>query len=505
MSGGSATGGGALSPETGLLPPGFGIRLDAGTRCSGDGRSLIGGSPMRRLRLSVPAANLLANLRDGEPATTRSARQLGRRLCDAGMAHPVPPPGGPVPAEVACVIPVRDDPDGLAALLASLETSPPAPDTLVIAEDGSRHPDTIAELAQCAGAHLVRHTEARGPAAARNEGWRAGGAPIVAFLDADVQVGPGWLEPLLAHFADPTVAAVAPRVRAPAVAGSTLDRFERHCSPLDMGPLPSIAGPRRRVRYVPSAALLVRRDVLEALDGFDEDLRVGEDVDLVWRAASAGWTVRYEPSIVVHHRNRSTWAALGRQRYSYGTSAAALAARHPGVAVPLEIAPWSLAAWLALVLGGRGGVWTAASIAARRVRQLHESLAGRGGASVADSARTVTRSHLAAGRRAATAVRRTWLPLLLAAVASPWGRKLALAALIVEPLTSWTASRPSMGPLRWILATLYSDAAYCTGVWRGAAAARSAAALRPRLTRATGKPPAAGIGAPDSGARPSPG
>lgn len=498
-------GAGALNPDAGLLPAGFGIRLDAATRCSADGRTLIGGTPMRQLRLSEHAAKLLANLRDGAPAVSPAARRLGRHLCDAGIAHPAPPAEGPDPGEVTCVVPVRDDPEGLAALLASLDSSSPRPGRLVVAEDGSRHPDAVVELGRHADSHLISHPEARGPAAARNEGWRAAGTPVVAFLDADVEVGPGWLPPLLAHFADPTVAAVAPRVRAPAGEGRTLDRFERHCSPLDMGPLPSSVGPRRRVRYVPSAALLFRRDVLEALGGFDEDLRVGEDVDLVWRAAAAGWTVRYEPSVVVHHRNRSTWAALARQRYGYGTSAAALAERHPDGAVPLEIAPWSLAAWLALVLGGPRGAWTATSITARRVRKLHESLVGRGEASLGSSAHLVLRSHVASGVRAATAVRRTWLPLLPAVATWTWGRRLAIAALVAEPLVAWATRRPSLGSVRWILATLLSDAAYCAGVWRGAVAARSAAALRPRLTAATAKPATAQIGARDSGPRPPPG
>lgn len=498
-------GAGALNPDAGLLPAGFGIRLDAATRCSADGRTLIGGTPMRQLRLSEHAAKLLANLRDGAPAVSPAARRLGQRLCDAGIAHPAPPAGGPGPGEVTCVVPVRDDPEGLAALLASLESSSPRPGRLVVAEDGSRRPDAVVELARHADGHLISHPEARGPAAARNEGRRAAGTPVVAFLDADVEVGPGWLPPLLAHFADPTVAAVAPRVRAPAGEGRTLDRFERHCSPLDMGPLPSSVGPRRRVRYVPSAALLFRRDVLEALGGFDEDLRVGEDVDLVWRAAAAGWTVRYEPSVVVHHRNRATWAALARQRYGYGTSAAALAARHPDGAVPLEIAPWSLAAWLALVLGGPRGAWTATSITARRVRKLHESLVGRGEASLGSSAHLVLRSHAASGVRAATAVRRTWLPLLPAVATWTWGRRLAIAALVAEPLVAWATRRPSLGSVRWILATLLSDAAYCAGVWRGAVAARSAAALRPRLTAGTGESGGSTVGAPGTGSRPPPG
>lgn len=474
-------GGGALSPEADLLPAGFGIHLDAGTRCSGDGRSLIGGSPMRRLRLSVPAANLLANLRDGEPATTRPARQLGRRLCDAGMAHPVPPPGGPEPEEVTCVIPVRDDLKGLAELLRSLGANQPAPGNVVIAEDGSRDPQAVAELARTHNAGIVQHAAARGPAAARNEGWREADTGVVAFLDSDVVVGPDWLIPLLAHFCDPTVAAVAPRVRAPAGESSTLDRFERHNSPLDMGPQPSIVAPRRRVRYVPSAALLFRRDVLDELDGFDEDLRVGEDVDLIWRAAAAGWTVRYEPSVSVEHRTRPSWTALGRQRFAYGTSTAPLAARHPAAVAPLEIPSWSLAAWAALVLGGHRATWSIVAITAATIRRLQVRMGSPGEVIVGEVARIAVRSHVAAGKRAAVALRRAWLPLLLAVMAWPWGRRLALAALLVEPLTAWEARKPELGPLRWTAATLFSDAAYCAGVWRGAAAARSAAALRPRL------------------------
>ena len=514
------------------LPEGFGVRLDPEARCSADGRTLLGGSPMRLLRLSEHAANLLAGLRAGAPAESRAARRLARRLCETGLAHPVPPPGGPGVGEVTCVVPVRDDPEGLATLLDSLDRHPPGPSRVVVAEDGSRDPEAAATVARDRSVRLIQRPAPRGPAAARNEGWRAAGTEIVAFLDADVEVGPGWLEPLLAHFADPTIAAVAPRVRAPAVqteqtgqtrarlaraasdanapAGpdSTLDRFERECSPLDMRALPSIVGPRRRVRYVPSAALLLRRDVLESLGGFDEDLRFGEDVDLVWRTVAAGWTVRYEPSVVVHHRNRPTWAALARQRYAYGTSATPLAARHPQAIAPLEIAPWSLAAWLAPALGGRRGALVAVAIAATAAGRVQARIGCRGEVTLGEAARLTLRSHLAAGQRAAVALRRAWLPLLLAAGTSwPWSRRLAVAALVVEPLASWATRRPNLGPLRWTAARLASDAAYCTGVWRGAAAGRSAAALRPRLTEPTDSGPrrndtrGAREGAPGAGRR----
>ena len=471
-----------------LLPEGFGVRLDPEARCSADGRTLLGGTPMRLLHLSEHAANLLAGLRAGAPATSRAARRLGQRLSQAGLAHPVPPPGGPGPKEVTCAVPVRNDPEGLTRLLVSLETHRPAPASVLIAEDGSHDPGVIADIASRGCARLIQRGVARGPAAARNEAWRATDSPIVAFLDADVEVTAGWLAPLLAHFADPAVAAVAPRVRAPDHEDTTLDRFEWHCSPLDMGALASMVGPGQRVPYVPSAALLVRRDVLAALGGFDEDLRFGEDVDLIWRAVAAGWTVRYEPSVVVHHRNRPSWAALGRQRCGYGTSASPLATRHPEVMTPLEIAPWSVGAWAALALGGVKGAWSAAILLARAALRIHRQTAGRGGPPLGEVAGLVVRGHVASGRRAVGALRRTWLPLLLAATAWPWGRRLALAVLLVEPLATWVTRRPALGPLRWTAATLYCDAAYCAGVWRGALAARSATALRPRLQRSAARP-----------------
>lgn len=472
-----------LSSPQDLLPEGFGVRLDPEARRSGDGRTLRGGSPLRLLRLSEHAANLLAALAAGAPAASRPARQLARRLCEVGLAHPAPPPGGPSASEATCVVPVRDDPEGLAALLASLASNPPSPTGATVVEDGSRHPAAVASAARRGGARLIQRAAARGPAAARNAGWQATDAPILVFLDADVEVTPSWLAPLLAHFADPSLAAVAPRVRAPASATDLLGRFEREASPLDMGALPSLVGPRRRVPYVPSAALLVRRAALAELGGFDERLRLGEDVDFVWRAVAAGWTVRYEPSVEVIHRNRPSWPRLASQRYRYGTSAAPLAARHPGDAVPLEIAPWSLAAWLAVALAGRRGASTAAVLAARRAGKLRQSLAVSGTSPLAGTAQLVMRHHLASGGRLAAALRRTWLPLLLVAARWRWGRRLAVAALILEPLASWAARRPPVGPLRWIVATLLADAAYCAGVWRGAGAARSAAALRPRLSR----------------------
>ncbi len=57
-----------------------------------------------------------------------------------------------------------------------------------------------------------------------------------------------------------------------------------------------------RVDWVSGACFMARTDAWESLGGFDESyFMYAEDVDLCWRAARAGWSVRYEPSGTATH------------------------------------------------------------------------------------------------------------------------------------------------------------------------------------------------------------
>ena len=143
-----------------------------------------------------------------------------------------------------------------------------------------------------------------------------------------------WIERLGGHFDDPRVAAVAPRIRA----------SDGGRSPLDLGP-------GRNVRYLPSAALIVRR---AAEPWFDPALRYGEDVDLIWRLETAGWRFRYEPDVVVLHDERDRI----KRRFLYGTSAAPLAAAPSGKIRHVVLRPWPArdAAARAAAATRRGGV-----------------------------------------------------------------------------------------------------------------------------------------------------
>jgi mycofactocin system glycosyltransferase len=220
--------------------------------------------------------------------------------------------------------------------------------SVVVVDDGSRIPVDGA----------IRRDVAGGPAAARNDGVRGVETELVAFLDSDTVPPAGWIEQLAGHFEDPTVAAVAPRVRA---------RNKRR-SPLDMGEHPAEVGPGKHVSYVPAAALLMRTAALPE-DPFDPALRYGEDVDLIWRLIDAGWRVRYDPSVVVEHEERDTL----KRRFKYGTSAAPLKQRHPGKLKHVVVRPWP-AATLAL-LAARKPRLAALAYAAQTVqlaRTLHK-------------------------------------------------------------------------------------------------------------------------------------
>ena len=463
------------------LPEGWCLALDSSSRRLDQGRALIGGAPMRVLRMSPAGARWLDRMVDGGPlAASLAERQLALRLTDAGLAHPRPSAGaGPRLDDVAVVIPVRDMAAGLARTLDSLravDTAGAVGEVLVV-DDGSRDPDAL--RAAAGDARVLRNERSLGPAAARERGWRATSRPIVAFVDAEVEATDtaDWLTSLLAHLGDDTVGAVAPRVRAArGDAPDLLARYERASSSLDRGPRAGAVRPGGAVPYVPTTALVVRRDALESIGGFDPGLHVGEDVDLVWRLHEHGWRVRYDPTVEVTHPSRSTWGGWLRQRVAYGTSAAPLARRHGRAAAPLAVSRRT-ASTLAAVLLGQPLV--GAAMAGARTARLAHDLQSLDHA-LRESARIAARELLGVTRWTATAVRGPWWPLAVGlAVCSRRSRPTLLAAVVVPPLLDALEQRPHMDPVRFGVLRLADDVAYGVGVWIGCGRERSMRALLP--------------------------
>lgn len=468
------------------LPPGWRLRVDPATRRLDGGRVLVGGAPLRLLRLNAAAAKVVDRLDAGDEVGEGSgAQQLARRLLDAGMAHPVPDAARLGRGDVTLVVPIHGEPAELDATLGRTGGA----GAVVVVDDASPDAAGVAAVAARHGARLLRHEENRGPGAARNTGWAVAATEVVAFLDADCTPVEGWLEHLLPHFDDPAVVAVAPRIVTDVVPElpAALAAYEHARPTLDRGPAEATVRPKSRVPFVPTAALLVRRAALESAGGFEVGLRFGEDVDLVWRLVDAGGTVRYDPGTTVTHGSRSSVGGWLRQRFLYGTSAAPLARRHGPKVAPVAVSPWTAVAW---GLAAAGAPVTGVAVAAGSSALLAPRLDGiehpwR------EAGRLAGLGNLYGGLALSDALRRPWWPLaLVGVVASRRFRRAAVAAVVVPPLLEWRRTRPPLDPVTWTALRLVDDVAYGAGVWAGCWQERSLAALAPDLTSWPGRTPA---------------
>jgi mycofactocin system glycosyltransferase len=279
------------------------------------------------------------------------------------------------------------------------------------------------------------------------------------------------------------VALVAPRIVGRA-GGSALARFEAARSPLDRGAEPGPVRPNTRVPFVPAACMAARCDVMRGIGGFSEDLRVGEDVDLVWRLVEAGHAVRYEPAAHVIHDHRTSATGLLRRRFAYGTSAALLHQRHPGSVRPLGVGSWSVTMWAAAAAGRPvAAAMVAAATTGALARRLH--LLDK---PLREAARIAFTGNVVAGRAIADALVRAWWPLTaVAACTSRRARRAALAAATLPAVASWLRLRPDVDPARWLAFSLADDVAYATGVWDGCLRQRTLGPLLPKLSNWPGR------------------
>jgi mycofactocin system glycosyltransferase len=451
----------SLDPSTRLLAPDL----------------LVGGTPLRLLRLSPVGVRAIEELQAGDGAVSGGAAQLARVLVDAGMAHPEP--GSPTSLEeLTVVVPVVDRPDQLDALLGDLTGV-----SVIVVDDASEDADAIARVAASHGATLVRREVPVGPGAARNLGSQLASGELVCFLDSDVRVPSGSIEAILGHFSDPNVGAVAPRVRGPR-SFSVAQRFEHDASPLDMGARPGAVRPGARISYVPSAALVVRRVLTDDL--FDPTLAIGEDVDAIWRLVDAGWTVRYEPSVEIEHPARPTLLGWLVQRYRYGTSAAELEARHGDAAAPLRGSPWALGGWAMLAAGRPLAGLGLLAAGQPALREALEDVTERPGAT---AWRLLGERTLSITPIVARQLLRSYAPLLaISSVLSRRCRRATVLVVLVAGLGRWAESDAELDPARFVALSTLDDVTYATGVWSGAISARRLGALRPRTAREPHRP-----------------
>lgn len=157
----------------------------------------------------------------------------------------------------------------------------------------------IDEARRTLGLHIVsaRTSEDRGPAPARNLGVGMARGPIIAFTDSDCRPTPRWLELGMAAMAEPAVSLVS---------GPVLPKPEQAATFFSKLSFVTVA----EHPTFPTANLMVRRDVFDALGGFDASLSFRDpfrratecaDTDLAWRIIEAGHQRRFVAEAVMHH------------------------------------------------------------------------------------------------------------------------------------------------------------------------------------------------------------
>lgn len=451
--------------------------IDSSWRHYPDKNIIIAGSPLKVFRVTSAAQPIIQALISGTDLPSNH-HQLTTRFVAAGAIHPVSET--PIDrADITVVIPAyvtcASDIARLQHLVDQLEVL-----TVVVVDDAS--PIKISLI----GATVIRHSDNKGPGAARNTGAQEAKTPYIAFVDLDCVATANDLCAVASHFVDPEVGIVAPRVESvdnPQASKESIARYESKFSPLDMGPDRANVRPMTRVSYVPSAAVLVRASTFNELGGFDPSLRYGEDVDFVWRAIDTKWQCRYDPTVVCHHYNRASWAGIFEQRSSYGHAAAALYLLHPKRLAPLN-ADLATAASVAAIAGGfpLSALATGTVSAATLARQLRKA-----DVPTREIVKLVCDRWIHTAYMMGTAVSRVWLPLVvLAAIFSGRMRRVLLLAFVVPTLWDFQKRKnatdsPVQLPIMMGLHVV-DHSAYSFGVWKGILRARTLGPLVPRIS-----------------------
>jgi histidinol-phosphate phosphatase family protein len=211
---------------------------------------------------------------------------------------------GSATPDYSVVVPTVGRPS-LARLLDAIGRGPgPRPRRVVVVDD-RRVPRSPLELGEHGLPVCRLSTGGRGPAAARNAGWRATRSPWVVFVDDDVVPTDGWRTALAGDLTGLPwpVAGSQGRLRVPAPPDRRRTDWERSTAQLE------------DARWI-TADLAYRRDVLEEVGGFDERFprAYREDADLGLRVTEAGYVIVRGERCVDHPvRPADRWASVRAQ------------------------------------------------------------------------------------------------------------------------------------------------------------------------------------------------
>ena len=200
---------------------------------------------------------------------------------------------------------------------------------IIVIDGGSK--DTTTERAKTYPVKMVYSQ--LNPPAAYNLVLKEIESEIIGLIDSDAKVEKEWLKKLVKHLGNPYVAGVSGTVETwnndkliPRVIGYELNyRYRR---------LPNT------LERVATMNLLLKKNVILEIGGFDETLPTQYDTDIGARLAKAGYKIAFVPEAKCYHFHRPTLGKFFKQQYKYGENTWKLYFKHPQLARGDKITDW---------------------------------------------------------------------------------------------------------------------------------------------------------------------
>ncbi len=198
------------------------------------------------------------------------------------------------------------------------------PDYEVIVVDSAPKDESTRKLIETTSYRYLREKRP-GPNLARNFGAAQARYDIFAFIDDDVRVDRDWLHRIADGFTYREVAAVSGLILP-----FELETPAQHLFEQFGGMCRGFVARHYQLDYLSAferiktfnlgttANMAIKRAAFEQIQGFDQYLSVGEDLELFYRLLKNGFLLRYDPAALVWHQHRRTFKELERQLYGYG-------------------------------------------------------------------------------------------------------------------------------------------------------------------------------------------
>lgn len=186
---------------------------------------------------------------------------------------------------------------------------------IIIADNASSDGSVDWIREHCPSCQIVSFTRNFGYCGGNNRAADHANGDLLLFLNNDVKVEPGWLQPLAKLFDDPETAVAQPKIRSlqdphlfeyagaaggyldnmgyPFCRGRVFDTIEEDHGQYDDSP---------PLFWASGAAFAVRKDLFQEMGGFDERFEFHmEEIDFCWRCLNQGYNIRFAPDSIVYH------------------------------------------------------------------------------------------------------------------------------------------------------------------------------------------------------------